>query len=460
MVAVKVTGPFGGLYHYEYAVQNLDNHRGGASLRIPLDASATFANPGFHDIDGDSTNDWTVSRVGNEVSFLAAANNPLDWNTLYNFWFDCSAAPSVGQVLIDEARLGPGAIQVAVNSEVPSGIPTARVARVGEGCGGNCDSSYYELFAANGFDLANRSITHTLAGGAYTVSPGTGTFVAPAGTALTLGDDSEATVSIPFSLPYPGGSTTQLIVCSNGFISPVSGNGTTYTPAIGAFLAGQPRWAACWHDLNPASGGQVLVDASASTVRVSWVNVPNFSVGGLNTFQYQFFPNGTVHMLWGTMTSGGNGYIVGWTPGRGARDPGSRDLSALTTPFQLCAGSYPSLSLDASARPILGTTINLVTTNVPTGTTHGALLLGFAQASPPVDLTPIGMIGCSYYISGPNLGVGFSNPSSTVQNQLPIPNQSVLTGLVIVGQTFTVGVPINPLGVIGSNGLALTLGPQ
>src|SRR5262245_43708757 len=34
-VAVKVTGPNNGLWHYEYAVHNIDNNRGAAALHIP-----------------------------------------------------------------------------------------------------------------------------------------------------------------------------------------------------------------------------------------------------------------------------------------------------------------------------------------------------------------------------------------------------------------------------------------
>ncbi|MEO6593816.1 MAG: hypothetical protein ABIP94_03590, partial [Planctomycetota bacterium] len=114
LVAVKVTGPVGGVWHYEYAVQNLDNTRGGASLRIPVDAAATVTNAGFRDIDANPLNDWAYARTATEISFTASATNPLDWNTFYNCWFDCSVAPSYGFVDIDEARIGPGNLSVQV----------------------------------------------------------------------------------------------------------------------------------------------------------------------------------------------------------------------------------------------------------------------------------------------------------------------------------------------------------
>lgn len=461
LVAVKISGPVSGMWHYEYAVHNLDNTRGGASLRVPVDAAAVVQNVGFRDVDADGTNQWTVSRAGNELAFLAAANNALEWNTLYNFWFDCSVAPSYGAVLLDEARPGAGALNVAVPSQVPSGIPTAYVTSIGSACG-SCASSFYEEFqSAPSFDLANNAMTMTMNSGAYTVGTGTGAYVTPTGTVLTLGDDSETTVALPFNLSYPGGTTSQLVVCSNGFVSPAASNGNSYTPTVAAFLAGQPRWAACWHDLNPGVGGQVIFDSTPAMARVTWVNVPNFSGGGQNTFQYQFLPNGTVHVIWRAMTAAGNAYVVGWTSGGGAADPGNRDLSAtLSTPFTLCATRFAGLAHSASARPVIGTTINLSTANVPAGSGGGVTLLWFGQAIPPVDLGPIGMPGCFAHGSGAAVDFPFATPSSTVVVPLPIPNQQSLSGLGVVTETFTYSPPLTPLGVIASNGLLLILGVQ
>ncbi|MBK8099383.1 MAG: hypothetical protein IPK26_19925 [Planctomycetes bacterium] len=133
VVAAKVTGPVGGMYHYEYAVQNFDNARGGATFRVPVCPSATLANFGFRDPDGDPLNDWTASRVGSELVFAAPANAALDWNTIFNFWFDCGAAPAAGAVGIDQARLGAGALTVSVNSTIPTG--SQQVIDLGPGCG-------------------------------------------------------------------------------------------------------------------------------------------------------------------------------------------------------------------------------------------------------------------------------------------------------------------------------------
>jgi hypothetical protein len=136
LVAAKVTGPVNGVYHYEYAVHNIDNARGGASLKIPLHAKAQLTAVGFRDVDGNALNQWTWTRSGNELAFQATANNSLDWNSLYNFWFDATVAPTAGTVVIDQARIGPGALSVAITSRVPNGNLSATASAVGAGCFG------------------------------------------------------------------------------------------------------------------------------------------------------------------------------------------------------------------------------------------------------------------------------------------------------------------------------------
>ncbi len=136
LVASKVTGPVNGVYHFEYAVHNIDNARGGASLKLPLHPDAQLTAVGFRDIDGNPLNDWTWSRSGNELSFMATGTNSLDWNTIYNVWFDATVAPTTSTVVIDQARVGPGALSVVVPAEVPNGALSAAVASVGTGCFG------------------------------------------------------------------------------------------------------------------------------------------------------------------------------------------------------------------------------------------------------------------------------------------------------------------------------------
>ncbi|HEX5052932.1 MAG TPA: hypothetical protein VFZ65_14240 [Planctomycetota bacterium] len=131
-IAVKVTGPTNGLYHYEYAVQNIDNNRGSAAFRLPVCAGARVQNLGFRDIDANPLNDWTTSVTNTEIAFLAAAGNSQRWNQLFNFWFDCDVAPVAGSATFDEATPGPGALSFTVPTQVPGLQPSVYL---GAGCG-------------------------------------------------------------------------------------------------------------------------------------------------------------------------------------------------------------------------------------------------------------------------------------------------------------------------------------
>lgn len=125
-VGCKVTDLGGGSWHYEYVVHNQDNQRGVGALRIPTAPGAVVSNVGFGDIDADPANDWTAAQVGNEFVF-STGNAPLNWNTLYNFWFDCDVAPVIGgQVALDQFLSGVGSPTVIVTADTPGGGVTCQ----------------------------------------------------------------------------------------------------------------------------------------------------------------------------------------------------------------------------------------------------------------------------------------------------------------------------------------------
>ncbi|MCA8941027.1 MAG: hypothetical protein KDB80_00590, partial [Planctomycetes bacterium] len=422
LVAVKVTGPVGGMYHYEYAVHNLDNSRAGATFRVPLAAGAAVGGVGFHDIDQDGSNDWAFANLGNEIVWSAPASNPHEWNTILNFWFDCDEAPSFGQVGIDQARPGPGGMTVLVDSQVPSGIPTATVTSIGSGCG-DCTGSFYELFSdPTTFDLGDTAIQLVPnATGGYDVKPSGLAYVFPNGTDLPLGINAETNVGLPFSLPYPGGTTTNLVVCSNGFISPAASNGTNGFPSTAEFHNGAARWAASWHNYDPALNGRINVMSSPTEVRVSFRNLfPSFG-SGRDNFQYVFLPDGTVHYIYRNMTAAGFNKLAGWTPGN-STDAGSIDLStAVPTQFRLCQTDVDNLALSASDRPVLGTTIQLVTDQIAPNSTSGVVMVSFTQTTPAIDLSIIGMEGCFLHGAGngPTYPFNPASPSASIAFLVP-----------------------------------------
>ncbi|MCR9246743.1 MAG: hypothetical protein NXI31_17045 [bacterium] len=130
-------------WRYDYAAQNFDNARGAAALRIPLCAGASLANVRFRDANANALDDWTHARVGPELAFLAGPTNPLDWHSFYSFSFETDVPPSPGEVTLDQARIGPGALAVSLPAPVPA--PAARITFYGAGCG-----SPHPVLSSNG----------------------------------------------------------------------------------------------------------------------------------------------------------------------------------------------------------------------------------------------------------------------------------------------------------------------
>jgi hypothetical protein len=413
----------------------------------------------FGDIDSDPLDDWAHARIGNELVFTAPASNPLNWNSIYNFGFACDVPPGSGTLVFDAARSGPGLAFVSVAAKAPGGANFAMATPIGSGCGGtNCYPSFYEFFTpASAFDLANSQWALTLQGGNYQVGPSSVAYAPPAGTQVSIDDDVEFPFTLPFQLPYPGGVTGTLWICSNGFVSATS-NGSAFDPTVAAFLGGQPRWAALWHDLAP-SPGQVLVESTPSVVRISFTNVPHYGGGGTATFQYQFFANGNVHVIYQAIAAAGNNYLVGFTRGAGTPDPGSWNVSAnLAGGLSLCTAPAPAVAHSVSARPLLGANITLTTSNIPPGTSLGLSILSTNQL-PGLDLTGLGMPGCRLFAGLDSIET-FAVSGASASVPFAVPNTPSLSGVEVMSQSATLTPGINPFGFATSNGMLLVLGTQ
>jgi hypothetical protein len=458
VVGVKVTGPVGGLWHYEYAIHNVDNFRGGASFRIPVATGATVSGLGFRDLDTDPLNDWTSSVGANEIAFTMAGTNSLDWNCIYNVWFDCSIPPGAGSAIIDQARPGTGALSVQVLGTAPSGLSFANKFSVGNSSCGVCRGSFYEMWAPSStFDMNGRSMTMSLVNGAYTMSDAPVAFVPLAGPSLNFTYSQSAFVALPFALPYPGGTTNQLYVSSSGYVSPGT-NPNQLVPSSSLLLNGLPRWAGAWMPYAPNVTNNVHADVNASRAIVTWNAVPVLGNGPASTFQMQFFPNGTVHVVWQNVASTVFSVMSGWSTGGGQADPGSTNLSvALPAGFSLCAQPFDGLVLGASANPVLGTTLQWQIGGIPAGTGIGALFRSRAQATPAIDLTSIGMPGCFAHVAAP-VGTVFLSPGTSLQIPETIPNTTALVGMTLAGQAVTFNPGLTPFGFVASNGMILTLG--
>ena len=136
--------------------------------------------------------------------------------------------------------------------------------------------------------MANNSLTLDYENGDYTLVAGQGTWIPPAGSNLGLADNQEVIRNVGFTLPYPGGSTGTIRICSNGWITDgIFTGGSNILPDPSLFL-NHTMWAPMWRDLNPAAGGSVWYDVTAQRCVISWISVPNFFNNGSSTFQVQW----------------------------------------------------------------------------------------------------------------------------------------------------------------------------
>lgn len=118
LVGAQATQLASGLWHYEYAVQNVTSDRAIGAFEVALVPGVTISNAGFHDVayhsgDGpgnvnfDGT-DWPVVVEPTAIRWETqpfgenASANAIRWGTLYNFRFDADAAP----ITDDGVRLG------------------------------------------------------------------------------------------------------------------------------------------------------------------------------------------------------------------------------------------------------------------------------------------------------------------------------------------------------------------
>ncbi len=128
-----------------------------------------------------------------------------------------------------------------------------------------------------------------------------------------------------------------------------------------------------------------------------------------------------------------------------------------------CAGSSgtPNLSASSNGVPWVDTTFSQTVLNVP-ASNLGAVQLGLSSSlwngTPlPIDLSVLGMTGCSMYVSGDAL-LPLVPQNGQATFDLVVPNLPSLVGQSIHDQALLVDPGANPLGLTVSNGASLTFG--
>jgi hypothetical protein len=230
-------------------------------------------------------------------------------------------------------------------------------------------------------------------------------------------------------------------------------------------LAGVPRLCPAFTDLDASVAGASIHCETApgdAYVQVSWHDVPEWNTTSPRRFQVRLFPNGdVVYVYAGAETPSAAPVLVGFGEGGGAADPGPVDLSALLGSGFTSGDGTPRPRLAASARPRLGTTIQLQSTGIRAGAALDLILLAF-QPQPALPLDNLGMPGCTQYVALPvDAVLGAVLPGTAHAAPLAIPPGPAYDGLVLHAQAIQLVAPgplTNPAGVLASNGLCLRIG--
>lgn len=337
----------------------------------------------------------------------------------------------------------------------------ARAAKFGRGC--PQPAVVYELFdGQNLIDLSNTAIDFLgNATSGYVAVPSTGFFTGYTNV-VPAGDDTvSGPYTLPFTFTFPGGSTNQIEISSNGFLWLSTGNWNSRC-CYGdpwAFVNDGPSIAALWQDLNPNAGGNLYfdIDPNGTEVHITWANVPEYYNTGANTAQITLRSDGSFRLSWGNVANASHDCLVGFSQGNGAIDPGSLDFSA-SLPFTMGAGGIP-LALDpqSGSRPQIGATFTMEISSFPGSSLFGVMALGLVQHLAGIDLSGLGMTGCRQHVS-----LDATTFVSLAQNPAPfsmaLPNNTAFLGLALQAQALTLSPGANALGVLSSNGLTLVVG--
>jgi len=208
-VAYKVTNPSAGVWHYEYAVYNMNLDRAIQSFSVPLGCGITASNLGFHappqhpgwTADGTvgntgfSSTAWASNQTAtaltwNTQTFAQNQNaNALRWGTLYNFRFDSNKPPQTASATVGFFKTG-SPITVTIQAPMPDACNAlsvvSAVSRKTHGAAGDFDVDLplsgepgveCRTGGANGSHTIVVTFTNNIASGNAAITEGTGNII-------------------------------------------------------------------------------------------------------------------------------------------------------------------------------------------------------------------------------------------------------------------------------------------
>jgi hypothetical protein len=365
----------------------------------------------------------------------------------------------------------------AIHYIIPSSMSASQT-RYGAGCYFFATSFFEPVPSAAGIDLATTTVDLGFNGVGYdAVTPGTNAFTPPVGATnavlasggTTFLASSVLGAPLPFAFRYPSGGgvgiANDLEIGTDGFLTPVPfSNPPDETPTPAEFLAGAPRWAPYWKNVDPFAAGSISlgVEAATGAFVVSWNGVadPQGQTALTSSFQVAFFPSGSVQYRYGSLSvAGGTAFplVIGWTQGGGAL---RRDVDVSAGGFSTQQFDNAPLDLFLTAPPRIGTNPSMIVQGYSPATPLGATLVSMTQFAPGIPLAAMGMPGCFQHAGADIVDIFATTPGSTTVPFVAggIPNLVALIGFTMFGQAVTFTPGFNPAGIIASNGVRLFIG--
>jgi hypothetical protein len=249
------------------------------------------------------------------------------------------------------------------------------------------------------------------------------------------------------------------LICGNGTISASAG---THPVLIGPFgsVGGLPNVYRCSMPAPLPVGVPLLQDANGTVAAAFTVGAGNILVVNEEEF---------------LMNSGGCPAAPSWSTGSPKRlllngiawaAPGSTFAYAPGATYcyfgQGCAGSNGIPELTSSSVPTIGSLFSVNVVNLPLAGGLAVMVIGFSDVSwgaisLPIDLTPVGMTGCTSYVS-----VDITDPlphtSGVAQWVLSIPPNPAIAGVEFFNQALSFDPAAgNPFGAVVSNAAKATV---
>jgi hypothetical protein len=165
----------------------------------------------------------------------------------------------------------------------------------------------------NPFDLDGASVRFVPNGlGGFDVVRTAAEPAAPA-SLVSLVTGEALAIDLPFRFPFFGREWERAFVQSDGSLTFEAPDAGSDPAGLGRFLAGPPRIAAFFAELDPGRGGGIGVELAQDAVRVVWSDVPGTGQANRNRFQLVLRSDGTVEIAWPSMQTREG--LVGVSPG-------------------------------------------------------------------------------------------------------------------------------------------------